>query len=64
MPPEIAELSSIATSLEQITLRITAMAESAAHGHDAELSSELFGIERALLGARRRVDKLANAKRR
>jgi hypothetical protein len=63
VPPPTAELSSIASLLEQITARVTVMAESASASHEAELASELFAIERALAGARRRVDKLAHPRR-
>jgi hypothetical protein len=57
-------LSSIATLLEQLTARITVMAESASSAHEDDLASELFGIERSLAGAKRRIDKLVSPRRR
>jgi hypothetical protein len=63
VPLQTAELSSIASILEQVTARITAMAESAHAAHEGELARDLFGVERSLTTAKRRVDKLANSKR-
>lgn len=39
------------------------MAESASESHESDLAGELFGVERSLAGARRRVEKLASPKR-
>jgi methyl-accepting chemotaxis protein len=63
VPPQTAELSSIASQLEQITARVTAMAESAHAAHEDDLASELFGVERALSGARRRVERVVQPRR-
>jgi hypothetical protein len=51
------ELSSVSTALDELTKRLSAMADAAAGG-DAILSTELFEIERSLQGARRRLSKL------
>ncbi len=63
MPPETSELSSVATLLGQITARVTAMAERAAAQHEDDVAAELFGVERALAGAQRRVERIANPRR-
>jgi hypothetical protein len=63
MPPETAELSSVATQLDQIMRRVTAMAEHATALHEDDVAAELFGVERALSGAQRRVERLANPRR-
>ncbi|HUY30222.1 MAG TPA: hypothetical protein VMV02_04425 [Acidimicrobiales bacterium] len=63
MPPPTAELSSIATLLDQITVRVTAMAEAASSAHEDDLAAELFGVERALSTAQRRVERLASTRR-
>ncbi len=58
MAPSTAELSSLTTALEDITRRVTVHAESADRGGDDEAATELFAIERALLGASRRLSRL------
>lgn len=58
MPTDLAELSSIAASLEQITRRISVMAEQANDEQEETVSSELFSVERALQGASRRLERV------
>ena len=58
MTVERSELSSLASLLAQVTDRVTAMAESAAKDKSDELANELFAVERALAGARRRFERL------
>jgi hypothetical protein len=58
MPTDLAELSSIAASLEQITRRIGIMAEQANDEQEETVSSELFSVERALQGATRRLGRV------
>jgi hypothetical protein len=53
-----AELSSLATALEELTRRLAAIADTAASDEDDEISTELFAVERALRGAHRRLAKL------
>ncbi|HEY6623222.1 MAG: hypothetical protein WB765_01340 [Acidimicrobiales bacterium] len=59
MPESNAELSSLATVLDELTRRVTHNAEAAAAAHDEEVASELFAIERALGGASRRLSRLS-----
>ncbi len=54
-----AELSSLATALDELTRRVTAHADSADAAKDEETARELFAIERALTSANRRLSKLA-----
>lgn len=49
-----AELSSLTASLDELTRRVTALAD-AARPDDEDLATELFGVERALNGALRRL---------
>jgi hypothetical protein len=56
-----AELSSLATALDELTHRITVHAEAAATAKDEETASELFAIERSLTTANRRLSRLAVA---
>jgi hypothetical protein len=58
MPTDLAELSSLTSSLDQITLRVGAMAEYANAGGEDTVSAELFSVERALQGATRRLQRL------
>lgn len=50
-----AELSSVATVLEDLTARITGIAEGYAAERRDDLAAELYEVERALLGVRRRL---------
>ncbi len=58
MPVPFAELSSVATALDELTRRIVTIADQAASDHDDETASELFAVERALRGANRRLGRL------
>jgi hypothetical protein len=58
MTAPIAELSSVATALEELTRRLGAMAEAAEAERDEETAAELFAVERALRGGHRRLQKL------
>ena len=63
MPADRSELSSIATLLEQLTKRVGAMAEVAEADKDDNVAHELFGIERILVGANRRITRLVGPRR-
>lgn len=64
MPTPNAELSSLATALDELTRRIGAIADRAAGQHDDEVAAELFAVERALTGAGRRLNRLTGPSRR
>jgi hypothetical protein len=53
-----AELSSITTGLEELTRRITALAERYAATEDEALAQGLFDVERTLGEALRRLERL------
>jgi hypothetical protein len=53
-----AELSSIATSLEELTRRVTGLGEAAQQVGDDDHAAELFAVERALTGALRRLHRV------
>jgi hypothetical protein len=53
-----SEIGSLATTLDELTRRVSALAEAAADD-DEETAVELFGVERALSGALRRLRRLA-----
>jgi len=61
MPTDLAELSSMASSLDQITRRVGAMAEKANDDGEETVSGELFSVERALQGATRRLERLLSS---
>ncbi len=53
-----AEVSSIKASLEEITKRVTSIAEQLDRsGKDDRQAHELYAVERALIGCVRRLDK-------
>ncbi len=59
--PGTAELSSIATGLDDLVRRVTAHAERARSAGDDERAAELFAVERALAGAHRRLTRLTRS---
>ena len=58
MPAPRAELSSVVTALDELVRRVGAMADQAAAEHDDDTATELFAVERALTGARRRLSRV------
>jgi hypothetical protein len=54
---DLAVLSSIGAQIDDLAERITEMAERYGETPDSAIASELFGAERALLGARRSIDR-------
>jgi hypothetical protein len=61
MAATAAEMSSLATALDEITRRISDHAEAADAAKDEEVASELFAIERSLTSANRRLARLTVA---
>ena len=59
-----AELSSITSTLSDVSRRVTALAEQARDDGDADLAAELFSVERGLAGALRRLERAASEERR
>ncbi|MGH9090469.1 MAG: hypothetical protein ACRDZR_03670 [Acidimicrobiales bacterium] len=57
------ELSSLTSTLDELTRRITALADRAQGEHDDELATALFGVERSLQGALRRLNRLEPGRR-
>jgi hypothetical protein len=55
-----AQLSSLATALEDLTKRITALAESHANTPDDGVAHDLYRVERALIEAHRRLARTAD----
>ena len=58
--PSPAELSSLASSLEDLSRRLRAMADAAApaNGDEEGIASDLWEIERVLKSAQRRLENL------
>ena len=65
MPPPsaAAELSSLATALDELARRITSIAEDYAGARRDDLATELYQVERALAGARRKLARVVSAER-
>ncbi|MGO8870257.1 MAG: hypothetical protein ACLQPH_02445 [Acidimicrobiales bacterium] len=59
MAASSAELSSLATALDELTRRVTAHADAADAAKDEETAKELFAVERALTSANRRLARLS-----
>ena len=62
--PSLAELSSIATVLDDLARRVTAIAERATGTSDDWLAADLFQVERSLGEARRRLASIQDRTRR
>ena len=58
------ELSSVATALDDLTRRVTAMAETLANTQADWVAQDLFAVERSLRGAHRRLATLNERLRR
>ena len=58
MDAPTAELSSLATGLDELTARVTGIAERLVNTELDLVASELFEVERALVGAQRRLARL------
>jgi hypothetical protein len=56
-----AELSSLATALDELTGRVTAIADDLSGSRRDDVAIELFEVERALMGARRRLARILDA---
>ena len=54
---EHAELSTLRSQLEELTQRVTTVAERYGTTPDSALAADLFSAERALVAARRSLDK-------
>ena len=63
MPSPTAELSSVATALDDLAQRITAIAETYASSKRDDLATELYQVERALAGARRGLGRVLDSER-
>ena len=57
MVANAAELSSLATALDELSRRITVHADAADLAKDEETARELFAIERSLNSANRRLSR-------
>jgi hypothetical protein len=58
MVADDAELSSIATALHELARRITGLAERHAHAEGDPLGQGLFDVERTLVEALRKLDRI------
>jgi hypothetical protein len=58
-----AELSTLRSQLEEITARVTSVAERFGTTPDSAVAGDLFAAERALTAARRSLDKALGAMR-
>ena len=63
MSSSAAELSSLATALDELTRRVTAIADGYASASRDDLATELYQVERALTGARRGLAKVVDGAR-
>ena len=62
MDHERAQLAPLATALDELTHRITVLAESYSSAKDDQVSTELYEIERSLQQAARRLERLVRGR--
>lgn len=62
MSDPLAELSSVASALEEITERVTRLGGELAQQRREDAAAQLLEVERALLGAKRRLGKLLDTR--
>jgi hypothetical protein len=62
--PTHAELSALTSALDELTMRLTGLAEAADARHHEELAAELYGVERSLQGALRRLRRVVDTEER
>lgn len=58
MPSGHPQLSSIGTALEELTSRVTSIADHYATTPREDLAADLYDVERSLRSARRRLDRV------
>lgn len=58
MPADRAELSSLQSSLAQLVERVTGLADAAQRDRDEKVAGDLFAVERSLVSARRRLERM------
>ena len=63
MDTTVAELSSIVSALDDLTSRVTTIAEGYNRAAREDVASDLFAVEGLLDTARRRLDKLVDGSR-
>ena len=61
MSSPAAELSSVATALEELSRRVTAIADAYAGAARDDVANELYRVEQALTGAHRSVARVVDA---
>jgi hypothetical protein len=62
MDQDRAQLAPVATALDELTHRITVLAESYTASKDDQVATELYEIERSLQQAARRLDRLVRGR--
>jgi hypothetical protein len=63
MESDRAELSALATSLDELTTRLTAMADRFQGSARRDVADGLYEVERSLLTASRKLDRLLRSMR-
>jgi hypothetical protein len=58
---DLAELSTIGSQIDELTSRILAVAESYDDTPNAAIATELYAVERALVTARRTLDRASES---
>jgi hypothetical protein len=58
MPADRSEISSLQSTLAQLVDRVVSLASDAQRSRDERTASDLFAVERSLVAARRRLERL------
>lgn len=62
MSDPLAELSSVTAAVEELTRRVTAIAERFATEKHHDVAADLYAVERELIGAARRLARLVDGR--
>ncbi len=62
MTDPLAELSSVTSAVEELTRRVTAMADRFASEKKDDVAADLYAVERALAGATRRLARVVDGR--
>jgi hypothetical protein len=63
MESDRAALSALSTSLDELTTRLTAMADTYRGAHRSDVADSLYEVERSLLTAGRKLDRILRSMR-
>lgn len=62
MPTDRAEISSLHATVVQLVDRVVSLADTAQRASDERVAGDLFAVERSLVSARRRLERMLDTR--